>query len=99
EGFASRRVCHARVVNIAEPVDLYEVAAQGLPGWAGLCALYEEALGQFERREFAQAMRLLFKLLNEHPDDGPALALMSRAIDQREEDRDASDPVWELPGK
>jgi adenylate cyclase len=99
EGFASRRVCQARVVNIAEAVELYEVAAPGLPGWAGLCTLYEEALTRFERHDFAQAMRLLFKLLNEHPDDGPALALMSRAIGQREEDLDDFDPVWELPGK
>jgi hypothetical protein len=80
-------------------VELYEVSAPGLPDWARLCALYEEALGRFERRDFAQAMRLLFKLLNEHPDDGPALALMSRAIGQREEELDDFDPVWELPGK
>jgi adenylate cyclase len=95
----ARRVCQVRVVNIAEPVDLYELAPPGRAGWAALAAGYEEALGRFERREFASAMRVLFQLLTDHPDDGPALVLLSRAIAHRDGDPSAFDPVWELPGK
>jgi adenylate cyclase len=95
----ARRVCSVRVVNIAEPVDLYELAPPNRPGWATLAAGYEEALTRFERREVAAAMRVLFQLLTDHPDDGPALVLLSRAIAQRDHDPTAFDPVWELPGK
>jgi adenylate cyclase len=96
---AARRVCPVRVVNIAEPVDLYELASSNRPGWAALSAGYEESLDRFERREFASAMRALFQLLTDHPDDGPALVLLSRAIAHRDGDAAAFDPVWELPGK
>lgn len=94
----SRRVCAVRVVNIAEPVDLYELAPAGRPGWAALAAAYEDALGRFERRDLDGAMRVLFQLLTDH-DDGPALVLLGRAIAQRDLDPAAFDPVWELPGK
>jgi hypothetical protein len=88
-----------RVVNIAEPVDLYELAPPNRAGWAALAAGYEEALTRFERREVAAAMRVLFQLLTDHPDDGPALVLLSRAIGHRDGDPAAFDPVWALPGK
>ena len=44
-------------------------------------------------------MRVLFQVLTDHPDDGPSLVLLSRAIAQRDHDPAAFDPVWELPGK
>jgi adenylate cyclase len=95
----SRRVCSVRVVNIGEPVDLYELAGPGRPGWAGLAAAYEDALARFERRDLDGAMRVLFQLLTEHHDDGPALVLLSRAIAHLDADPAAFDPVWELAGK
>jgi adenylate cyclase len=86
-------------VNIAEPVDLYELAPPNRAKWPALAAGYADALARFERREFAAAMRALFQLLTDHPDDGPALVLLSRAIAHRDGDLTAFDPVWELPGK
>ncbi len=99
EGFSSRRISQVRVVNIAEPVDLYELAPASRPGWAALAAGYERALAQFESGDLNAAMRSLFQLLSEHPDDGPALVLLSRVIALRDADQSTFDPVWELPGK
>jgi adenylate cyclase len=95
----ARRVCAVRVVNIAELVDLYELAPAGRAGWASLAAGYEDALNRYERRDLDGAMRVLFQLLTDHPNDGPALVLLGRAIAQRDLDPAAFDPVWELPGK
>jgi predicted Zn-dependent protease len=92
-------VCAVRVVNIAELVDLYELAPAGRAGWNALAAAYEDALNRYERRDLDGAMRVLFQLLTDHPNDGPALVLLGRAIAQRDLDPAAFDPVWELPGK
>jgi adenylate cyclase len=99
EGFSSRRISQVRVVNIAGSVDLYELAPASRPGWAALAAGYERALAQFESGDLNAAMRSLFQLLSEHPDDGPALVLLSRVIALRDADQSTFDPVWELPGK
>lgn len=95
----ARRLCAVRVVNIAELVDLYELAPAVRAGWASLAAGYEDALNRYERRDLDGAMRVLFQLLTDHPNDGPALVLLGRAIAQRDLDPAAFDPVWELPGK
>jgi adenylate cyclase len=96
---AARRLCSVRVVNIAEPVALYELATPGRPGWASLATASEDALARFERRDIDGSMRVLFQLLTDHPADGPSLVLLSRCIAQRETEAAAFDPVWELPGK
>lgn len=95
----TRRLCQVRVVNIVEPVELYELVGEGAAGWAGLKAGYEEALGHFEQGQFRQAARLLGQLLPEHPHDGPTLVLNSRVADCLLDGAANFDPVWELPGK
>jgi len=97
--FLARRICQVRVVNIKEPMALYELSPAGRKGWGELTRGYESALERFERRDHEGAMRQLFQLLNDHPDDGPALVLLSRVIAHRDADPAAFDPVWELPGK
>ena len=97
--FATRRLCRARVVNIFEPVDLYELAPQADADWLALKNHYEEALSAFEEREFLLATRILGNLLESHPSDGPTLVLLSRAVAAlANEDEDFS-PVWELREK
>jgi adenylate cyclase len=97
--FATRRLASVRVVNIAQPVDLYELAESDLPGWAALKEDYEKALAHFEKKDFSRATHLLSKLLIEHPNDGAALILMSRCVQAMVTDGHDFDPVWELPGK
>ena len=47
---SSRRLCSVRVVNIEEPVMLYELCPTESPEIQQLCEQYEEALGFFEKR-------------------------------------------------
>lgn len=98
-GFATRRLCRVRVVNIVDPVTLYELAVADNPQWERLRRTYEEALASFENKEFRLSARKLGELLHEHPDDGPSLVLMSRTVNCLVEEPLHFDPVWELPGK
>jgi adenylate cyclase len=97
--FTTRRLCRVRVVNIAEPVDLYELAPPDDPRWTDRKDRYEQALMAFERRDFRDAVQIVGNLLHEYPDDGPALILLSRSTSSLIEDSPCFVPVWELPGK
>ena len=97
--FATRRIGRAEVVHIAEPVDLHELSPPGRADWADLRAAYEKALAEFEARGFRQATTTLGNLLVGHPDDGPALALLLRAVHFLTDEPADFSPIWKLPGK
>jgi adenylate cyclase len=97
--FCTRCLGRVRVVNIAEPVALYELALPGQSNWEPLQAAHQQALGEFERKEFRKVIRTLGNLLVDYPDDGPALVLLSRAVNFLVVEPDKVDTVWELPGK
>jgi adenylate cyclase len=99
ESFVRRRLCRARVVNIAAPVDLYELALADRPGWASARVEYELALAEFERQQFRESALRLAGLRREQLDDGPALVLLSRAVNCMVEEPVSFDPVWVLPSK
>jgi adenylate cyclase len=100
-GFLRRRLCQVRVVNIQQPVELYELAATDRAGWAEAVTEYELALAEFERREFREAALRLAALRAHQGEDGPALVLLSRAVQYMVQEPDAQtfDPVWVLPSK
>lgn len=95
--FMSRKLCQVRAINIKEPVELYELLPPHKP--AKLVERYEAALAHFEGQQLPQAAAMLSQLLVEHPQDGPALLLMSRVVDRLLRREEAFSPVWELPGK
>jgi adenylate cyclase len=97
--FMPRRLCRVRVINIQEPVELFELAPADRPGWVRACAEYEQALAEFEERRFQESARRLAELRTRQTDDGPALVLLSRAVNCMVEDPDPFDPVWVLPSK
>jgi adenylate cyclase len=97
--FATRRLGRVRVVNITEPVELYEVSRLGTPGWPERKGAYEKALVAFERGDFTAAIRELEALVARYPTDGPASVLMSRALSNAGVDPAEFDRVWQLPGK
>lgn len=99
EGFATRKLCQVRVINIENPVALYELVGAVSPNWAELKDTYEQALACFEKKEFLQTAHLLGKLLPKHPSDGPTQALLSRAVTCLLEEPKDFDAVWKLPGK
>ncbi|MBY0527378.1 MAG: adenylate/guanylate cyclase domain-containing protein [Gemmataceae bacterium] len=97
--FIARRVCRARVVNIVEPVDLYDVEAASTPERAQFFLASEAALEALEAREFALAARRSGEILLRHPGDGPLLLILSRVAQQLVQADLPFDPVWEPPGK
>ncbi|WP_435017363.1 adenylate/guanylate cyclase domain-containing protein [Tundrisphaera sp. TA3] len=97
-GFATRRLGRVRVVNIAEPVELYEVVPGDDPRHADLRAAHEKALAHYENRDLRASARLLGNLQVENPTDGPSLILLSRVVSALC-DGDSFDPVWTLSSK
>ncbi len=98
EWFA-RRLCEVRVVNITQPVPLYELTSGQAANWTSLRDNYEAALQAFQQREFRKSAALLGDLLERFPDDGPSLVLMSRAVQALLEGSEHFDPVWNLQAK
>jgi adenylate cyclase len=96
--FQTRRICKAKVVNIEEPVDLYEVVASGQPSWPVLKENYEKALEEFEKKELRAAARILGRLVVEYQSDGPSLVLLSRVVNALV-DETKFKPIWELEQK
>jgi len=97
--FATRRLCKARVVNIDQPIDLYEVLSCEQDHESDQKRRYEEALKEFESRNFRVAASILGNLLVDCPHDGASLMLMSRVVDALLHEPDEFDPVWELHAK
>jgi adenylate cyclase len=97
--FLTRRLATVRVVNIDEPVELYEMVPSNQAGWPLLRDRYEEAFREFEAGSFNQAVRVLGNLLTDHPADGPSLVLLSRAVTCLVDGAPPAHPVWTLPGK
>jgi adenylate cyclase len=97
--FETRRLCKVRVVNMVEPVDLYEVRPPQGSDWAELRQAYESALDAFERSDFSVVVQVLGNLLRRSPDDGPSLVLLSRAVNLMVQGPGKFDVIWELPGK
>ncbi len=94
-----RRLCQVRVVNISEPVDLYQLQVGDPDSWKSLCDDYEAALTEFEASNFRQAAWLLSQLTLKRPDDGPSLALLARTVNLLVNEPAKFSPVWDLPGK
>lgn len=94
----ARRMCTIRTINIAEPVDVYELCEVSSPEWDSLKLNYEKALADFERQEFMAAEQTLLGILQHHPNDIPTQRLLERlAITAGS--ATSFDPVWNLSGK
>jgi adenylate cyclase len=94
----ARKLSTIRVINIDNPVDIYELGGHNQPNWETLKKGYEQALEAFENENFAQATRTLGILQLEIPNDGPSLILLSRVVNAKLEPSTFS-KVWTLPSK
>ena len=99
ETFRVRKLCQVRVVNIKQPVDLYELVPEDAPNWEQLKLKYEQALQEFNESHFRPAAHILGGILGEFHDDGPTLILLSRTVNALVDGADEKHPVWDLPGK
>lgn len=94
-----RELCRARVVNIKQEVDLYELFPSQHPHWPDVKNRYEEALHLFKELDFRSAAQILANLLGTVQEDGPSLVLMSRAVNALVNGPELAHPIWDLPGK
>ena len=99
DDFDSRRLCEVQVVNIADPVPLYELVLEDQPMRSEAKQVYEQALEDFEAKNFAKAARALSNWRLQCPDDEPSLILLYRAVRCMVEGAAPLHPVWVLPGK
>jgi adenylate cyclase len=97
-GFSTRRLGKVRVVNIVEPVELYELVPSDYPDWQTLQHGYESALTHFEAGHFRPAAGLLGNIQVNNPSDGPSLILLARVVNALCE-AEPFDPVWTLASK
>jgi adenylate cyclase len=98
ELFDARRLGRVQAVNIAEPIELFEVTAGGTRHWPDVKRLYEEALALYEQRRLPAAAQLLGHLIAAYGAEGPPLALMARTLEGLI-DAEKWAPVFLLPGK
>lgn len=96
--FDARRMCTIRTINIAEPVDVYELCEVPSPDWDSLKLNYEKALADFERQEFMAAEKTLSDIIQHHPEDLPTRRLLER-LSMAVSSATSFDPVWNLSGK
>jgi len=94
-GFATRHLGRVRVVNIVNPVPLFELSRAGWPGAAD----YEAALAEFEAGNLLEAVRLFGNWCGRHPDDHPASILFRRAVRSIGDGAECFERVWMLPEK
>ncbi len=92
-----RKLCDARVFNVDEPIELLELVADRQ--WEDLFHDYEQARQAFEKGEFRTAAHLTARLLEQYPEDGPSLVLLSRAVQALVDGPGADHPVWQLTSK
>jgi len=100
DDFALRRLARLEVVNIKDPVAVYELAPPNQPKWSELKEGYEEALRLFEAGpdHCEEAVRVLGGLVTRFGVTGPNLFLMSRILGAMQ-DRNTWSSVYVLPGK
>jgi predicted Zn-dependent protease len=95
----ARRLAKLQVVGIEQHIDVFEIAENADSKWAQLCQDYEEALENFESQQFANAIRKLGTLIQEHPSDRPSRQLLTRAVTQIDQPDADFSPVWVLTRK
>jgi hypothetical protein len=91
-------VVRTRVVNIREPVDLFEVERRTTAERETFFRESEAALQELEQQRFAEAAGRAGGLIVSHQGDGPMLLTLSRATSQLVSGGEFN-PVWEPPGK
>jgi hypothetical protein len=87
------------VVNVVEPVDIYEVFVEANEKSKRLKQVTEQALIELEKNNFREASKISGFSLAEFPDDGPLILILHRAVEMLMNPTQAFQPVWHPPGK
>ena len=94
-----RRLARVRVVNIARPIDIYEVPSERSTDWHDRRLGYEQALEALESSDITTATQLIQQLVEAYPEDTAAAALAHRVVDIRDSGTTSDTGIWHLPGK
>ena len=94
-----RRLARVRVVNIARPIDIYEVPSTASTDWHDRRTGYEQALEALESSDITTATLLIQQLLTDFPEDTAAAALADRVGNIKQTGDTADTGIWHLPGK
>ncbi len=95
----NRRLARVQVVNIEQPIDLYELACTPPADWAERCDRYAEVLESLENRDLGTAEQLAERLAADFPADAAATALAGRVAESQQAGATSDTSVWCLPGK
>jgi len=95
----NRRLARVRVVNIEQPIDLYELSCAPPENWIARCERYAQALQSLESRDLGTAAELAAKLAAEFPEDAAASALACRVGEAQQAESTSDTSIWCLPGK
>ena len=95
----NRRLAKVQVVNIEQPIDLYELACSPPATWREQCERYQQALEALENRDMGTAERLAQELAADFPSDDAAAALAQRVGEAQQGDPGFDTSIWCLPGK
>ncbi len=100
EEFRLRRLAQVRVVNIVEPVTVYELVGEAASSWAEQKEGYETALTLYEAGpdRLEEAARILGRLAATFGLTGPGVFLLARVLGAMQ-DRGSWSGVYTLPGK
>ena len=101
-GFATRRICKARLAGMDEPVDLFELQSDAVADeWKIHRDAYEWGLGLYESGKWGEACAALVELLADYKSevDGPTVALVSRTAECLKSQPSHFEPVWTIAGK
>ncbi len=97
--FLCRGLGRTRVLDLAEPIELFEVHSPTCEEAAGICARHDKALNAFQSGDLDGAIRILDALTRDHPDDSPSASLLARALFFQRAGRLDYDPVLTLTNK
>ena len=95
-----RRICKARLTGMAEPVDLYELAAVQDEHWSQLAERYAQALAHYEGGDATACCAACEAILHDLATaDGPTRWLLARAERRLAEPSLPFDPVFSVETK
>ncbi|QEG35734.1 adenylate/guanylate cyclase domain-containing protein [Bythopirellula goksoeyrii] len=95
----TRRLACVKVVNIEQPLELYELIPDVPENWQIHCDRYQEVLSALETKNHTLAGDLSEKLCKDFPNDLAAQALATRIEEACNSQATADSAVWKLPGK
>jgi adenylate cyclase len=95
----SRRLARVKVVNIEQPLDLYQLISQAPADWEEHCTRYQEVLTALESKNLTLAGDLVIRMGEDYPDDTAVEALAHRIAEARLAQPTADSAIWQLPGK